>query len=168
MVIGDIIVLSAPCMHSKDYEIKGAQIERKKEIGDFYALEYRFLRRYTGACYQITPKTRNDGNYEAEYMDIAQDETNRILWLSSEVKEKILEMIRDLLSQPRETVIFAAHLQGYRQRKVRLSLKSFEEKMSCGALRFNTAYVISNKMQGRFGFVRGFLKRRTIRWNCLF
>ena len=147
MVISDIILISPSNSNIIDSIIDKAEIDRKNCITDFYNDEYPFFAEYEGNVYMITPEARNESNYGCEFLDLPEDGSLRIIWLAQNVKRRILELIRDLIAHTDESIVFLAHLQGYKQEKVCLDLPSFEHEFEEEKLQFNKGYIISKENQ---------------------
>ena len=143
MVISDIIIFGLSNTYSKEHSIEKAEIIQGKRIADFYCDEYPFLSTYEGVVYQIIPCARNQCDYDHEFLDIPEDSSVRIIWIERELRENLLGIISDMLTETGTPVVFLAHLQGYDQLEMPLKFSAFEEKMMNESLLFNTAYVIT-------------------------
>lgn len=115
-----------------------------------YKNRYQAVQKVNGIWYQIYPRERGIGNesYRNEFLDL--EGNLRMIFLDKKFKKELLSFIKDVIdSSPSKCIYFFSDLQGYKEKRIELQYREFEELFEVELLSFNTVYQITREEEAK-------------------
>ena len=114
-----------------------------------YNDRYLLLQKEIGIWYQIYPNAINHGNYSQEFMDLHVVENKyKVTFFQKEyINQLVMFLIELYHASQSKTLYFFVDLQGYEEKYVQLSWKSFLKAIQEENISFNIVYKICEQFE---------------------